>query len=51
MATRIAGRLRSTLPHGDDHPYRSGPWQPMTVEYDAEHLDTSCWAPASLSPH
>ncbi len=31
--------MRSTLPDGDDHPYRTGAWTPNTVEYDATDLD------------
>jgi carotenoid cleavage dioxygenase-like enzyme len=35
----VAGRMMSTLPEGDDHPYRTGAWTPNTVEYDATDLD------------
>ncbi len=33
--------MLSTLPleAADDHPYRTGPWRPQTLEYDAPDLD------------
>ena len=39
MKVEIAGRVTSTLPADDDHPYRTGAWQPNFVEYDATDLD------------
>jgi carotenoid cleavage dioxygenase-like enzyme len=39
MNVTVAGRMMSTLPDGDDHPYRTGAWTPNTVEYDATDLD------------
>jgi carotenoid cleavage dioxygenase-like enzyme len=39
MQVNVAGRAVSTLPVDDDHPYRSGAWQPNVVEYDAFDLD------------
>lgn len=39
MQIREVSRLPSTLPVGDDHPYRTGAWQPQMVEYDADDLD------------
>jgi carotenoid cleavage dioxygenase-like enzyme len=26
------------LPEDDDHPYRTGPWRPQTIEWDADGL-------------
>jgi len=34
----VVGRIESTLPADDDHPYRTGAWQPNFVEYDATEL-------------
>lgn len=39
MQVNVAGRVASTLPVDDDHPYRTGAWQPNFVEYDASELD------------
>ena len=39
MKVEIAGRVSPTLPADDDHPYRTGAWQPNFVEYDAVDLD------------
>ena len=30
----VYGKMLSTLPEDDDHPYRSGPWRPQHIEYD-----------------
>jgi carotenoid cleavage dioxygenase-like enzyme len=38
MDVEIVGKLLSTLPEDDDHPYRSGPWRPQTTEWDADDL-------------
>jgi carotenoid cleavage dioxygenase-like enzyme len=34
----VYGKMLSTLPDDDDHPYRSGAWRPQDVEYDADDL-------------
>ena len=34
----VYGKMLSTLPEDDDHPYRSGPWRPQNIEYDADEL-------------
>ena len=34
----VYGKMLSTLPEDDDHPYRSGAWRPQSVEYDADDL-------------
>ena len=39
MNVEVAGRVLSTLPVDDDHPYRTGAWRPNFVEYDASDLD------------
>jgi len=39
MQVREVSRLPNRLPADDDHPYRTGAWQPTLVEYDAEDLD------------
>lgn len=38
MDVEVVGRLLSTLPEDDDHPYRTGPWQPQTTEWKADDL-------------
>jgi carotenoid cleavage dioxygenase-like enzyme len=35
----VVGRVASTLPDDDDHPYRTGAWTPNYVEYDATDCD------------
>ncbi|MEO8840209.1 MAG: carotenoid oxygenase family protein [Kofleriaceae bacterium] len=39
MVIREVGRIATRLPAGDDHPYRTGAWQPSEVEFDADDLD------------
>jgi carotenoid cleavage dioxygenase len=39
MDVEIVGRLLSTLPADDDHPYRTGPWRPQTTEWRADDLE------------
>lgn len=36
MDIEIVGKLLSTLPENDDHPYRTGPWRPQTTEWRAD---------------
>ncbi len=48
MNVTVAGRMRSTLPEGDEHPYRTGAWTPNTVEYDATDLDVVGEIPEDL---
>jgi carotenoid cleavage dioxygenase len=38
MHTEIVGKFLSTLPEDDDHPYRTGPWQPQNTEWRADDL-------------
>ena len=35
MDVTVVGRMLSTLPADDDHPYRTGAWRPQTTERDA----------------
>ena len=44
----VYGKLLSTLPADDDHPYRSGAWRPQHVEYDADDLDVQGELPDDL---
>jgi carotenoid cleavage dioxygenase len=39
----------STLPADDDHPYRTGTWQPQVTEYDAWDLDVQGKIPEDLT--
>lgn len=39
MQVREVSRLPDRLPADDDHPYRTGAWQPLLAEYDADDLD------------
>lgn len=48
MKVRIVGRALSTLPAEDDHPYRTGPWRPNFVEYDATDLEVEGELPRDL---
>jgi carotenoid cleavage dioxygenase len=45
---REVGRMLSTLPLDDDHPYRTGAWAPNMVEYDATELDVEGEIPDDL---
>ncbi|MFN8644216.1 MAG: carotenoid oxygenase family protein [Candidatus Binatia bacterium] len=48
MRVNVAGRMPSTLPADDDHPYRTGPWRPQQTEWDADDLDVVGTIPADL---
>ncbi|MEY2419181.1 MAG: hypothetical protein QOG90_1861 [Actinomycetota bacterium] len=39
MKVEVVGRVDSTLPTDDAHPYRTAAWKPNFVEYDATDLD------------
>ena len=39
MSARVVQRYEARLPVDDDHPYRTGAWQPNLVEYDADDLE------------
>ena len=38
MDVEIVSKFLTTLPEDDDHPYRTGPWRPQTIEWDADGL-------------
>ena len=38
MDVELVGRMLSTLPEDDDHPYRTGAWQPQTNEWRSDDL-------------
>jgi carotenoid cleavage dioxygenase len=44
----VYGKMLSTLPDDDDHPYRSGAWRPQNVEYDADDLRVTGELPDDL---
>ncbi len=48
MRVEVVRRVESTLPDDDDHPYRTGAWQPNFTEYDAYDLDVEGELPADL---
>ncbi|HTE50944.1 MAG TPA: carotenoid oxygenase family protein [Kofleriaceae bacterium] len=48
MKVSVHQRFESRLPPGDDHPYRTGPWTPSLVEYDATDLDVDGELPDDL---
>ena len=48
MNVAVTGRVPSTLPPDDDHPYRTGPWHPNFTEYDATDLDVTGTLPGDL---
>ncbi len=49
MKTQIRHRFESQLPADDTHPYRTGPWRPQSVEYDAWDLDVEGIIPDDLT--
>ncbi len=49
MSTHVVGTTQSTLDPDDDHPYRTGAWQPNFTEYDAIDLDVVGQIPSDLS--
>jgi len=48
MTNTIANTVASTLPSDDDHPYRTGAWQPNFREWDADDLHVEGEIPADL---
>jgi carotenoid cleavage dioxygenase-like enzyme len=48
MDVEIVGRMLSTLPADDDHPYRTGPWRPQHTEWRADDLEVIGELPADL---
>ena len=49
MSATVVGTMPSTLGPDDDHPYRTGAWQPNFVEYDAEEMEVKGTIPADLA--
>jgi carotenoid cleavage dioxygenase-like enzyme len=49
MKTQIYHSFESKLPADDTHPYRTGPWRPQSVEYDAWELDVKGHVPEDLN--
>ncbi len=48
MSSTIVNTFASTLPADDDHPYRTGAWQPNHREWDAFDLEVEGEIPADL---
>ena len=48
MDIEVLGRAITTLPADDDHPYRTGPWRPQTVERKADDLEVIGDLPTDL---
>ena len=49
MVNITAHTWTTTLPHDDDHPYRSGPWKPNFTEYQATDLRVRGKIPSDLN--
>jgi carotenoid cleavage dioxygenase-like enzyme len=49
MDVTVINRFASHLPANDTHPYRTGPWRPNTVEYNASDLLVQGEIPQGLS--
>lgn len=49
MRTNVHARYPSGLPENDEHPYRTGAWQPQTVEWDAWDLDVVGTVPSDFA--
>lgn len=49
MDATVVGHRLSSLPDGDDHPYRTGPWRPQTREWDAPQLTVTGDLPDDLT--
>jgi carotenoid cleavage dioxygenase-like enzyme len=48
MDVEVLGRVLSTLPADDDHPYRTGPWRPQTTERRVDDCPVIGELPADL---
>lgn len=48
MKIEMVADIRGRLPENDDHPYRSGPWQPNTKEFNAYDLEVEGELPDDL---
>lgn len=49
MKSTLVSETPSTLPSDDDHPYRTGPWQPNMREYDVIEPKVSGEIPSDLN--
>ena len=49
MSATVVNTIASTLPADDDHPYRTGAWQPNHREWDAFDLEVEGEIPADLA--
>ncbi len=49
MKSTLISEAKSTLPRHDDHPYRTGPWQPNMREYDVIEPVVNGVIPADLN--
>jgi carotenoid cleavage dioxygenase-like enzyme len=49
MDVNVVGRMLSTLPADDDHPYRTGAWTPQMTEFDVDDCDVVGEIPADLA--
>ena len=49
MKIQLVDEIRGNLSVDDEHPYRTGPWQPNTREYDAFDLDVVGELPHDLT--
>ncbi len=49
MFAKLVADIRGNLPGDDTHPYRTGPWTPNTLEYDATELEVSGELPDDLA--
>ena len=49
MKVELVADVKGNLPADDDHPYRTGPWKPNTLEYDAYDLDVEGDLPEDLA--
>ena len=48
MDVEVVGRALTTLPSDDEHPYRTGAWQPQSTEWRADDLEVIGDLPADL---
>ncbi|MGW0018081.1 carotenoid oxygenase family protein [Rhodococcus sp. NPDC003382] len=48
MDIEVLGRVLTTLPENDDHPYRTGPWRPQHTEWRADDLTVVGELPSDL---
>ncbi|MGH1488648.1 MAG: carotenoid oxygenase family protein [Acidimicrobiales bacterium] len=49
MTSQLRGTVDTGLPPDDDHPYRSGVWQPQVREYDAWDMEVEGKIPDDLN--